>query len=176
VSVAEKDEVASIKNAYAIVGELVLIANALDYELNRVLITVMHLDESPMLVPVVAALDPGRKIEMLKARAKHLSSKAWGDKLRDFISHVESVFQQRNFACHLPPSLSSDGNWSLVPVAAVKMLKGFDPITGSVKSVSFNDFKTAIHTARIALGEVHDLLQNFEQLNEKLNYARMKQE
>lgn len=54
-------------------GELVLIANALDYQLNHVLIEILHLTDSPMLEAVVATLVTVNKIEMLKERSKHIA-------------------------------------------------------------------------------------------------------
>jgi hypothetical protein len=58
---------------YAVVGELVMVANAIDHLLSNVLITVLSLETSPLLEPVIATLDPSRKIEMLKNRAKHIN-------------------------------------------------------------------------------------------------------
>jgi hypothetical protein len=56
--------------AYAIVGEIVLSATALDHQMNHVLIEVASLAKSPLLEAVIATLDPARKIEILKARAR----------------------------------------------------------------------------------------------------------
>src|SRR5258708_5522892 len=62
---------ARFRAAYGVVGELILLATALDHQLNHVLIQVLHLAESPMLEAVVATLDPVRKIEMLKQPSKY---------------------------------------------------------------------------------------------------------
>ena len=51
------------KEAYATVGELVLIASALDDLLNE---TVLDLGQAVLIVPVVATLEAVRKIELLK--------------------------------------------------------------------------------------------------------------
>ena len=55
---------------YAVVGELVLMASGLDALLNSVMVQVLNLGASAMLEPVVATLDPGEKIEILKKRAR----------------------------------------------------------------------------------------------------------
>ena len=44
---------------YAVVGELVMIANAIDHLLNNALIEVLNLEPSPLLEPVIATLEPG---------------------------------------------------------------------------------------------------------------------
>src|SRR5260370_35977333 len=48
---------ARFRAAYGVVGELVLLATALDHQLNHVLIQVLHLVDSPMLEAVVATLE-----------------------------------------------------------------------------------------------------------------------
>jgi hypothetical protein len=71
------DQDAGFRAAYGAVGELVLLATALDHQLNHVLIQVLHLADSPMLEGVVATLDAVRKIEMLKERSKFIAQARW---------------------------------------------------------------------------------------------------
>jgi len=66
------------KEAYATVGELVLIASALDALLNDVVVTVLDLGQAVLIVPVVATLDARRKIELLKERANYISQASGG--------------------------------------------------------------------------------------------------
>jgi hypothetical protein len=49
------------KDAFANVGELVLLYTALDHQLNLIVIEVMYLAPAPMLEAVVATLDPRQK-------------------------------------------------------------------------------------------------------------------
>jgi DNA-binding XRE family transcriptional regulator len=91
----QADSVATerFRAAYAVVGELVLLTTALDHQLNHILIQVLHLADSPMLEAVIATLDINRKIEMLKARAKHISSATWKKKSTDSSRQIGASFQ-----------------------------------------------------------------------------------
>ena len=102
-----------------------MISSALDTLLNQVVVEVLHLGQSAMIIPVVATLDPVRKIEILKDRAAHISNGNWKRALTKFLDKVESVFRHRNIACHTPPVLEL-GKWTLRPFAAAKMMKRID--------------------------------------------------
>lgn len=65
------------KDAYAVVGELVLISSALDFLSNRLLIVVLDLGDSVMLDAVIATLDTSRKVEILKGRSGHMPATEW---------------------------------------------------------------------------------------------------
>ena len=75
---------------YAVVGELVMIANAVDHLLNQLVIEALHLEKSPMLESVLATLDPRQKIEMLKGRAKLINTLAGKRASRDFATRRKS--------------------------------------------------------------------------------------
>ena len=132
------------KEAFAVVGELVMISTALDGLLNRVLITVLDLGDAPLLEPVIATLDTTRKIEILKARAAQISgtrhATEWKKRLKQFSDKVESVYRQRNIACHVPPVLEA-GVWSFRPSAAAKLLKSLNIETKSLREFSLNDLR-----------------------------------
>ena len=76
------------RDACAQLGEIILLSTALDYQLTGVVIEVMHLEESPMLETVVATLDSRQKIEMVKARARKLTSPDWQKALLDYVVSV----------------------------------------------------------------------------------------
>ena len=63
------------REIFAVVGELVLIATALDTLLKSVLVAVLHLGSSPLIEPVVATLDSVRKIEILKERVPFIRTR-----------------------------------------------------------------------------------------------------
>jgi hypothetical protein len=123
---AEKDEAVYNKEIYAIVGELVLIASALDTLLNSVVVQVLHLGSSPMIEPVVGTLDAVRKIEILKERAPFIRSEEWKKHVTAFVNKAESVFRQRNIACHMPAVLEN-GKWTLTPVFSGKVAQTSRP-------------------------------------------------
>lgn len=159
------------KDVYAVVGELVLISSAIDHMLNHVLITVLDLGEGPWLESVIATLDTNRKVEILKARAAHMPSGDWKKGITKFCNKVESVFAQRNIACHTPPVLEG-GVWTFKPVAAAKMLKNLDLTAKALRPFSLNDIKTAITTGEATLGAGMDLIDNFTRANVKIKQRR----
>ncbi len=159
------------KDVYAVVGELVLISSAIDHVLNRALITVLDLGEGPWVESIIATLDTNRKVEILKARAGHMSSGDWKKGVTKFCDKVESVFAQRNIACHTPPVLEGDV-WTFKPVAAAKMLKNLDLTAKRLRPFSVNNLKTAIRTGEAALGAGMNLIDNFTRVNAKIKQRR----
>jgi hypothetical protein len=157
------------KETYAIVGKLVLIASALDTLLNSVVVQVLHLGTSPMIEPVVATLEPARKIEILKERVPFIRSKndEWKKHIKTFVAKAESVFKHRNIACHMPAVLEN-GKWTLTPIAAAKLLKHLDLDRPKAKHFSFADLKAAIATGEQALAEGLGVVENFKRLNAEL--------
>lgn len=87
------------------------------------------------------------------------------------VSRAESVFRQRNIACHMPAILQ-DGRWTLTPVAAAKVLKHFDLDKPGAKFFPIADLKTAIATGEAALAEGVGLVENFKRLNAELDRRR----
>jgi hypothetical protein len=152
------------KEAYATVGELVLIASALDDLLNEVVVTVLDLGQAVLIVPVVATLEAVRKIELLKERANHISQAAWKKSLKGFLDKVEKVFKARNIACHTVPVLNN-GNWTLKPIAAAKLMKKLDLKTKTIPHVSVADLRSAITAGEAALGEGVNLIENFKRVS-----------
>ncbi|MDE2167168.1 MAG: hypothetical protein KGJ66_12635 [Alphaproteobacteria bacterium] len=164
---AGKDDTAENKETYAIVGELVLIASALDTLLNSVMVQVLHLGASPMIEPVVATLEPVRKIEILKERASFIRNDVWRKRLTAFVAKAESVFRHRNIACHMP-AIFENGKWTLTPVSAAKVLKHLNIADPKAKRISFNDLKAAISTGEKALSEGLGVVENFKRANAEL--------
>ena len=163
----KSDEERRGREAFAVVGELVMISTALDFQLNRVLMTMLDLGESLLIEPVVATLEPARKVEILKARASHLPKNHWRKNVSKFCDHVDDVFRQRNIACHTPPVLE-DGVWIFKPVAAAKLFKKIDLIGKTVKPSTIADFRAAIKTGETALGEGVTLVENFIRANAEM--------
>jgi hypothetical protein len=155
------------KEAYATVGELILITNALDYQLATVVIEVLNLGQAVMLMPVVMTLDPARKIEILKMHTTHISQLDWKNGLSGYIKKIERVLKYRNIACHTQPILKG-GKWTLVPFAAAKVLKNIDVKRKALNSVSMTDLREAISTAEDALGSGMNLVKNFQRVSAEL--------
>lgn len=163
------DEQDKNHEVYAIVGELVLIASALDTLLNAVVVQVLNLGTSPLIEPVIATLDSVRKIEIMKERLRFIRSKndEWKRHLKTFLTKTESVFKHRNIACHMPAVLE-DGKWTLTPVSASKLLKHLDLDQQKAKRFPFADLKSAIAIGEQALAEGLGVVENFKRLNAEL--------
>jgi transcriptional regulator with XRE-family HTH domain len=157
---------AQFRASYSVVGELVLLATALDHQLNHVLIQVLHLLESPMLEAVVATLDTVRKIEMVKERSKYIAQSKWQKPVLTYVDKVERVSKWRNIACHTPLIPDEKHGAVFAPTAAAKLLKSLqldkDPVS---KRIPIADLKSAIALAESALGEGLNLIENFQKLN-----------
>ena len=155
------------RDAYATVGELILITNALDYQLASVLIVVLTLGDSPMLLPVIMTLESSRKVEILKTRASHISSKDWKNGLTEYLDKVERVLKFRNIACHTQPILENE-EWTLRPFAAAKVYKNIDVKNKTLKAVTMKELRETITIAEAALGAGQNLIENFQRFNEEL--------
>jgi hypothetical protein len=160
------------KDAYAAVGELVLLYTALDHQLNHVTIAVMQLSQSPMLEAVVATLDPRQKIEMLKSRAAHTRQPDWKKAVKTHADRLERVAKVRNAACHTPlvPNKKGDG-FEFAPAAATKLLKSMTIRSKddySVDRLTMDQLQEAKILAEKALGGGEDILTNFAKVRSAL--------
>ena len=164
--IVEDDGNAQFRAAYGVVGELVLLATALDHQLNHVLIQVLHLADSPMLESVVATLDMNRKVEMLKARSKHISNKRWQQALQVYLDKLEQVSSWRNIACHTALIPDEKHGAVFAPAAAAKLLKNLQlGESPTAKRIPIGDLPPKIRLGEKALFDGQELLQNFERLN-----------
>lgn len=161
-----QDRDARFRATYGVVGELVLLATALDHQLNHVLIQVLHLSESSMLEAVIATLDTVRKIEMLKERSKFIAQSSWQKPVLSYAEKLERVSKWRNIACHTPLIPDDKHGAVFAPTAAAKLLKslqlGADPVA---KRIPVADLKSGIALAESALGDGLSLIQNFQKVN-----------
>jgi len=159
-------EDAKFRAAYGIVGELVLITTALDHQLNHILIQVLHLDETPMLESVIATLDMARKIEMLKARSRHISQSAWKKPLLTYIDKLERISKYRNIACHTPLIPDEKNGAVFAPAAAARLLKSLtisDP--REIERLPINDLLPEIRRGEEALYDGVVIINNFAAAN-----------
>jgi len=160
------DRDAGFRAAYGVVGELVLLATALDHQLNHVLIQVLHLAESPMLESVVGTLDTVRKIEMVKERSRFIAQSRWQKSLVSYIDKLERVSKWRNIACHTPLIPDQTHGATFVPTKAARLLKtlqlGKEPVA---KRVPYIELKSAITLGESALADGVALIENFQRVN-----------
>ena len=159
----QKDE--AYREMYAAVGELVLIATALDFQLNQICIALFELPAAPMVEPVVASLNSSRKIEMIKARAAHFSAKDWKQGLKSHVEAVEAVNRARNNAAHSVISIR-DGRPVLTSPAAAKLLKTINLATKKAEVIQTEDLRSSIQRGEAALGSGQSVLENLEKLRD----------
>jgi transcriptional regulator with XRE-family HTH domain len=152
-------------SSYAVVGELVLIANALEYQLNHVLMQVLHLSESPMLEPVIATLNVVKKIEILKARSKYIAQQKWRRPVSAYLDKLETVWKWRNLACHTPLIPDDKHGAVFAPAAAAKLLKNLKLENPTTERTPISRIRDAIAVGERALGEGEAIVHNFQRLN-----------
>jgi hypothetical protein len=143
-----------------------MIDRALDHQLNHVLMNVLPLTESPMLESVVATLDTARKIEMLKARSKHITQPAWSKPLQSYLDKVERVAKWRNIACHTALIPDTDHGAVFAPAAAAKLLKSLQLSDNpTARRIPVSEVEQAIRIGESALGAGQNIIENFQKAN-----------
>jgi transcriptional regulator with XRE-family HTH domain len=152
--------------AYAVVGEIVLLATALDHQLNHVVMQVLALTDSPMLEAVVATLDTIRKIEMVKARSKHIAQPTWRKPVVSYLDKLERISKWRNIACHTPLIPDSKHGAVFAPTAAAKLLKNLDLQEPTSRRIPVAELESAIKLGSSALGDGENLIENFKKMND----------
>jgi DNA-binding XRE family transcriptional regulator len=155
----------AFSSSYATVGELVLLASALEFQLNHVLMQILHLNDSPMLEPVIATLDVARKIEMLKVRSKHIAQQTWRKPVSTYLDKLETVWKWRNLACHTLLIPDDKHGAVFAPAAAAKLLKTLKLENPAVERTPISKIREAIAVAERALGEGQNIIHNFQRLN-----------
>jgi hypothetical protein len=101
MSDAEQTPDELVQKVAAAVGELVLWANAVDDQLNRVLMLMLVLPEHPSIEPIVAQLDVRAKTEMVKKRARLIEEdNDWRRAILSWIKDAEKVGTHRNVVAH----------------------------------------------------------------------------
>ncbi len=160
------------RNALSHVGEIVLLASALDHQLTHVVIELLHLSKSPMLEPVVATLDAPRKLEILKGRAKHIRQAHWKKPIEKYVDLVERVNRVRNTACH-SQMLQEGEKFIFTSSQAAKLFKGLK-LEGvpTVERVPLDTITGAVKIAEQALGAGVNLIENFERVRAELDRRR----
>lgn len=164
--VTEKAQDAKFRAAYVVVGELILIMTALDYQLNHILIQVLHLTDSPMLESVIASLDVNRKIEMLKARSKHIRQPQWRNAIVLHLEKLERISKWRNIAAHTALIPDDEHGAVFAPAAAAKLLKSLQiEDEPAAQRIPIADLKPIIKLAESALYEGQNIIENFVRVN-----------
>jgi hypothetical protein len=155
------------REAFAIVGELVLVTTALDSLVNRIVIELLNLGTSGLLEPVVATLESNRKIEIIKERASLIANPEWKRHVRKFAKRTEQVAAYRNMAAHW--RLTTATPLKLKPFAAAKMFKNLDLTKKQLAGCAITDLQPIIQLARrLLIEDGPNLIENLKRANAEL--------
>lgn len=150
----------------AAVGELVLWAAAIDAQLTKAVIRACSLTESPMLEPIVAELDARAKVEILRARSKHITNQSWSKGISSWADKAEKVNGYRNAVAHHQVAVS-DGKLVLYSAQARKLLKGIkDFRPAPAKTVT--DILQWVEAAKKAFEQGRTVLANLDRFAEEV--------
>lgn len=163
-----EEEKSKTAEAYAIVGELILMASMLDYQVNIVLIEFLHLQHSPMLEPTIATLDISRKIEIIKSRCQTMPKGDWRKNTEKYIEMIENVQRNRNKVAHGIMRIKN-GRPILTFAAAAKLLKHLDFKSETLNSMDFSEFIPSIRKGEKALQLGDAILGNLDRLSHVLH-------
>jgi hypothetical protein len=157
------------REAFSHIGEVVLLASALDHQLTHVVIEVLHLTKSPMLEPVVATLESSRKLEILKGRARHIRQADWKKGVEQYAALLERVNRSRNVACHYQMIRDAE-KFVFTSSQAAKLFKGLK-LSGvpTVERISLQSIIDVIPIAEQALGVGMNLIENFQKVQAELD-------
>ena len=170
MSTLSDDEKSVANEAFAVIGELVLMASALDERLNEVVRVVCSLPPAAFMEPIIGSVDSSRKIEILRNYAGHITASEWEMGLKRLCDQVEKVNKARNTACHSALRFE-DGSAILINISAGKLLKNLHK-----NKTKILDLKTAIRTGEEALAYSAVVVENFTAVEAKLMEKRAKGE
>ncbi len=148
------------------VGELILWTSAIDAQLTKAVIRVCCLAESPMLEPIVAELDARAKVEILRARSKHIRSKAWSKGISGWADKAEKVNGYRNTVAHHQVVIS-DGKFVLFSPQVRKLLKGIKDLK-PMPARTVDDIKLWVEVSKDAYTLGQNVLNNLDRLASKV--------
>ncbi len=119
-----------------------------------------------MLEPIVAELGARAKVDILRARSKHIKPVAWSQGITTWVNKVEKVNGYRNTVVHHQVAVSG-GKLILHSVQARKLLKrirGLKP--APAKTV--DDINQWVEAAKNAYQQGQDVLSNLDRFAEEV--------
>ncbi len=146
------------------VGGLVLWASAIDAQLTKAVIRACTLTETPMLEPIVAELGAGAKVEILRARSKHIKTVAWSTGITRWANKVEKVNGYRNTVAHHQVVVEGE-KLVLYSAQARKLLKRIKDLKPA-PAKTVDDINQWVEAARDAYEQGQKVLANLDRLAE----------
>ncbi len=155
----------------AVVGKMILLASLLDNQMAEILIDVLTLDRTPKLMPVVATLDPARKVEILKANLRHMPEGIWRKELQSYVKGVEAANRARNICGH-SMLIERDGKLVLASNAAAKLFKALNRESKTIERVAVDTIRLDIQKAEETFHHGMTVRENFERFAEEFRSRR----
>ncbi|MCW8283460.1 hypothetical protein K7A42_21410 [Agrobacterium sp. InxBP2] len=155
----------------AVVGRMILMASLLDNQMAEILIDVLTLDRTPNLLPVVATLDPARKVEILKGNLRHMPEGIWRKELKSYVAGVEAANRARNICGH-SMLIERDGKILLASNSAAKLFKGLNRETKTIERVEIDTIRLDIRKAEETFQHGMTVRENFERFAEEFRSRR----
>lgn len=152
----------------AAIGELILWASLIDSQLNRALLGMMALPEHAMIEPIIAQLDPRPKAELLKKRAKIITSNDWKNKITNWVERAEKANAKRNIVAHHGIRVSGD-TITLHSDQMVKIIDSLDTSDGVIKqgkAMGLADIREWIDKAKKAYEEGVAVIANLDRFRD----------
>lgn len=113
-----------------------------------------------MLEPIVAELDVRAKVEILRARAKHITTAAWSTKIKGWADKAEQVNRYRNVVAHHQVALN-DGRPVLYSAQARKLLGRIKELK-PVPAKTIDDISQWVEAAKAAYEQGENVLANLD--------------
>lgn len=146
-------------------------ASLLDNQMAEILIDVLTLNRTPNLLPVVATLDPARKVEILKANLRHMPEGIWRKELKSYVAGVEAANRARNICGH-SMLIERDGKILLASNSAAKLFKGLNKETKTIERVEIDTIRLDIRKAEETFQHGMTVRENFERFAEEFRSRR----
>ncbi len=147
------------------VGELVIWASVLDGQLTKAVIRAFTLTETPLLEPVIAEIDARAKIEMLRARTKHIDSTLWSKGIKGWADKIDKVNKYRNTVAH-HQVVEEDGKLILYSTQATKLLKRIKD-SNSVPANTVDNIREWIAAAKDVYAQGNEVLASLDRFAEE---------
>ena len=164
----------SMHDFSAAVGEIIIWANMIDYQLGYAIVRILVLPSHAMTEPLVSQLDARPKIEILKKRLKFLPKNSdWRIGISTWLKDVEGVMRNRNTAAHCRIQICEDR----IELKSSQLTKIFDsllPNLASKENHGLDEIHQWIEKAKICFSKGQTVIENLDNFAEEVRRRRVK--
>ena len=156
---------AQTEEFFGTIGQLIVMGGILDDQLNTLTSSICHLSGSPMVEPILASIEFGRKCAIVKARCKFIDNTTWRSAILGYVKKAEKAYVARNIAAHSILSREGD-DVVLRPTGAYKLLSGINLEKQDGDKTDISTMKRYVEEGYIAISEGTNLIPQVRALNE----------